>query len=392
MDYGALPPEVNSLRIYTGPGAGSLTVAASAWSTLAGELTSAVNGYQAVVDGLQSEQWIGPSSVTMAQSFKPYVAWMQSTAAQAERSAGKAREAAAAYEAAFTATVPPPQIAENRALLATLVAGNVVGQNTAAIAAAEAQYSQMWAQDAAAMYQYAGAAAVASELAPYASPPTTTSAAGAATQSQAVNQATANAAGNGQSQISQLLSQLTTALHNLGSPMSASATAGTPVDPVEQFMNWYGPFGNFFYDTAGLPFFGAGITSFFTGTAKAAGLIGAEAPAAAAALPAAALTSASAAPAAASASGVGPVSARLASATTVGKLAVPPSWAGSTPMTTPSHLPEFVSDVIEHEEMTPSGNVIGGIPPTAGSGRNFAGSSPRYGMRPTVVARPPSAG
>jgi len=391
MDYGALPPEVNSLRIYTGPGAGSLTAAASAWSTLAGELTSAVNGYQAVIDGLQSEQWIGPSSVTMAQSFKPYVAWMQSTAAQAEQSAGKVREAAAAYEAAFAATVPPPQIAENRALLATLVAGNIAGQNTAAIAATEAQYSQMWAQDAAAMYQYAGAAAMASKLTPYSSPPATTNAAGAAAQSGAVDQATANAAGNGQSQISQLLSQLTAALHNLGSPMSASATASAPVDPLEQFMNWYGPFGNFFYDTAGLPFFGAGITSFFTGTAKAAGLIGAEAPAAAA-LPSAALTSAPAAPAAAAASGGGPVSARLASATTVGKLAVPPSWAGSTPMTTPSHSPEFVSEVIEHEEVAPAGNLIGGVPPATGSGRNFAGSSPRYGMRPTVVARPPSAG
>lgn len=389
MDYGALPPEINSLRMYTGPGAESLMAAASAWSRLSAELTSAVNGYQAVVDGLQSEQWIGPSSATMAQSFKPYVAWMQSTAVAAEQSAGKVRQAAAAYEAAFTATVPPPQIAQNRALLATLVAGNIAGQNTAAIAATEAQYGQMWAQDAAAMYQYAAASAVASELTPYASPPQTTDAAAEATQNAAVNQATGTAAGNGQSQISQLISQLTTALHSLGSPMSASATASAPVDPLEQLMTWYGPFGNFFYDTAGLPFFGAGITSFFTGTAKAAGLIGAEAPAA---LPSAALASAPAPAPAPAASGGAPVSARLASATTIGKLAVPPSWAGSTPMTAPSSAPEFVSEVIETEEAAPAGNLIGGIPPAAGAGRNFAGSSPRYGMRPTVVARPPSAG
>ena len=46
-------------------------------------------------------------------------------------------------------TVPPAVVAANRAQLATLVATNVFGQNTPAIAATEAQYAEMWAQDAA---------------------------------------------------------------------------------------------------------------------------------------------------------------------------------------------------------------------------------------------------
>ena len=40
----------------------------------------------------------------------------------------------------------------------------LLGQNTPAIAATEAQYAEMWAQDAAAMYGYAGSSAAASQL------------------------------------------------------------------------------------------------------------------------------------------------------------------------------------------------------------------------------------
>ncbi|WP_252159672.1 PPE domain-containing protein, partial [Mycobacterium tuberculosis] len=41
-------------------------------------------------------------------------------------------------------------VVANRALLVALVATNFFGQNTPAIAATEAQYAEMWAQDAAA--------------------------------------------------------------------------------------------------------------------------------------------------------------------------------------------------------------------------------------------------
>jgi PPE-repeat protein len=68
-------------------------------------------------------------------------------------------------------TVPPPIIAANRSLLMALVATNLFGQNTPAIAAAETQYAQMWAQDAAAMYGYAGSSASATTLTPFTPPP-----------------------------------------------------------------------------------------------------------------------------------------------------------------------------------------------------------------------------
>ena len=86
----------------------------------------------------------------------PYVVWMTTTAGQAEETGAQAKAAAAAYEAAFVMTVPPPVIAANRALLMALIATNFFGQNTPAIMATEADYVEMWAQDAAAMYGVSG--------------------------------------------------------------------------------------------------------------------------------------------------------------------------------------------------------------------------------------------
>ena len=102
----------------------------------------------------------------MTAAAGSYVEWLSATAAQAEQTAAQARAAAAAYEAAFALTVPPPVIAANRSLLAALVATNFLGQNTPAIAATEAQYAEMWAQDAVAMYGYAGSSASATALTP----------------------------------------------------------------------------------------------------------------------------------------------------------------------------------------------------------------------------------
>ncbi|WP_019695863.1 PPE domain-containing protein, partial [Mycobacterium avium] len=79
----------------------------------------------------------------------------------------------------FAATVPPPVIAANRSLLATLVATNFLGVNSAAIAATEAQYAEMWVQDATMMATYQAASAAAGVLQPV-TPLTSTTNPGAA--------------------------------------------------------------------------------------------------------------------------------------------------------------------------------------------------------------------
>ena len=149
MDFAMLPPEINSGRMYAGPGSGPMLAAAAAWDGLAAELYSAATSFQSVISGLTAGPWLGPASASMAAAAVPYAAWMSTTAAQAEQTAAQAKAAAAAYETAFAATVPPPVIAANRSLLMALIATNVLGQNTPAIAATETQYAEMWAEDAA---------------------------------------------------------------------------------------------------------------------------------------------------------------------------------------------------------------------------------------------------
>jgi PPE-repeat protein len=202
MDFGIYPPEINSGRMYTGPGSGPMLAAAQAWGGLADELYTAASAYQSVVSELTSGSWSGPSSTSMTAAAGPYVEWLSSTAARAEQTSAQAAAAAAAYEAAFASTVPPPVVAANRSLLATLVATNFFGQNTPAIAATEAQYAEMWAQDAVAMYTYAGSSASATALTPFSSPEKSTTPGGTASQAAAVTQAAGTSAGNAQSTVS----------------------------------------------------------------------------------------------------------------------------------------------------------------------------------------------
>ena len=226
LDFAMLPPEVNSARMYSGAGAGPLLAAASAWNGLAAELQSTATGYSSILAELTGQAWHGPASVAMAAAAAPYVAWMSTTAAQAEQTAGQAEAAVAAYEAAFAATVPPPVIAANRIQLMVLIATNFFGQNTAAIAATETQYAEMWAQDAVAMYGYAGASAAATQLSQFTQPQQATQPSGLAAQSAAVAQAVATPGGTQQTTLSQLMAALPNTLQGLASPSSSTGTAG----------------------------------------------------------------------------------------------------------------------------------------------------------------------
>ncbi len=224
FDFGALPPEINSGRMYVGPGSAPMLAAAAAWDDLAAELQSTAASYGATIEDLTVGPWTGPSSTAMASAAAPYVQWMNATGAQAEEAASQARLAAAAYETAFAATVPPPVIAANRALLMALIATNFLGQNTPAIAATEAHYLEMWAQDAGAMYAYATSSASASQLIPFAEPPQTTNAAAAPAQAAAVTQAAGTPAASTGTELSALINSLPTALQGLGTGLLNSPT------------------------------------------------------------------------------------------------------------------------------------------------------------------------
>src|ERR1700729_2192652 len=90
MDFGGLPPEINSARMYAGPGSGPMLAAASAWDGLATELQSTASSYGAVISELTGESWVGPSSAAMEAAATPYVAWLNAAAGGAEETAAQA--------------------------------------------------------------------------------------------------------------------------------------------------------------------------------------------------------------------------------------------------------------------------------------------------------------
>ncbi len=412
VDFGALPPEINSARMYTGPGSSSLQAAASAWNGLAAELQSAAQGYETTITQLSSDEWTGTASASMASAAQPYIGWLNTTAAQAEQAGTQARSAAAAYEQAFAATVPPPLVAANRAETSALTQANVFGQYTPTIAQLEAQYSEMWAQDSSAMYTYAGQSASAAQVQAFASPAATTSATGTAAQSAAVSQATGtSAATSSQTILQELISLLPSNIQSLltpsgfqsafGSPTAAEGTLwqflfGTSVLPtsLSALVTDYSPYASLFYNTEGLPYFSVGMGNFGIQIAKSTGMLGGALPAAAAPAVTPGLGGLGAALGGGGAAGAHSVSAVSGGAGAVGKLAVPASWAGQAAPAAAPHT-QLVSSVSAAPEGAASGgggNLLGGMPLAGARSGGLGGFGPRYGFKPTVMPRPPSAG
>jgi PPE-repeat protein len=364
MDFATLPPEVNSAKMYAGPGPGPMLAAASAWDGLAAELQSTAASYRAAIAELTGGPWLGSSSASMAAAATPYLDWMTTTAGQAEQTATQARAAAAAYEAAFAMTVPPPVIVANRSLLMTLIATNVLGQNTAAIAATEVHYAEMWAQDATAMYGYAGSAAVASTLTPFNPPPPTTNPAGGAQQAAAAAQSIVS---NGP----RVINAIPQALQGL------ATSAAVPADPVSDFLSVLSPALTLLEIPIGTTSIGSSATSIsagFTGVwtnfrgfsinadrdfASGRGPYTGYGPGAAN-LPNWFLNGQGSV-AAPSDAATASVSAGLGQANTVGRLSVPANWTVAAPEIRPAAYTLPITSAAAVPEMGSSGNLFSNI-------------------------------
>lgn len=376
MDYAFLPPEINSARIYSGPGPGSLLAAAGSWDAVAAELTSAAEGYGSVITSLTAVHWWGPASAAMLATASSFVEWLETTAAQAKQSGNQARAATAAFEQAYAMTIPPAAVAANRVELQALIASNFFGQNTAAIAATEAQYAEMWAQDAAAMYGYATNSAAATQLTPFSSPEQNVNPAGIAAQSVAVSQAAGSSAENTATVLSQLASLVSEALPAVQDWPNILPEDFTILDAIFAI-----------YATVGVA---QDVESF------AAGIIGAE--------NSLGLLGTTESPAELVPAGLGPVfsaaessaglsnavAAGMSRAGSIGPLSVPPSWAA--PATGPATaLSGSGLTTIPGTEVADHGAPgVPGMP--AGTAKRASSVVPRYGVRLTVMSRPPAAG
>lgn len=373
IDFAALPPEINSMRMYTGAGPAPMMAAAAAWNGLAVELSTTADSFESVVAALTTEQWMGPASLSMAAAAQPFLAWMSYTADATALAGAQAVASAAAFETAYAMTVPPGEVAANRALLAMLVATNVLGQNTPAIAATEAHYGEMWAQDALAMYGYATSSAASGKLNPLAPPAQATNPAGLAAQAAAASQAVQ------QSGLNNLIGDIPNAVGGLASPAAADAAA---LDSVTQSIT----------DLLAVPF----VQNTINGAVNTAGWF-----------TTAGITTAvflqhtlNTLPAAGSAAGIGSAGAAavanavtpigagtaplLGAASSVGGLSVPASWSAAAPAVTAGATAAEGSGWAMPEET----GFVAGAPGIAVGGKGAGGvAGPRYGFRPVVMPR-----
>lgn len=383
LDFGALPPEINSARIYSGLGSGPLVAAASAWDSLAAQLDSFAAGYSSTLLELQG-LWSGGTSFAMAAAVAPFIAWAAATAAQTEQSASQARAAAAAFETVFAATVPPPVIVANRIQLAVLVATNFFGQNTPAIAATEFEYAEMWAQDTAAMYGYAESSSAASALSPFTQPPQTTTITGQSAQAAAVSQAASTSTGETQFTLAELMSALPQQLQTLATGASTSPSPAAAYTAIltafSNFNTLTGPsnLGAAFSRTATSAVSGgSGIfrTRIQVGGTVPLGSKGAEIPKAGGSR--------------------GAVPARVAEAARVGKLSVPQGWVAADGVVEPiGGQTPFRDSAIQSAPVAanthPAAGVLGAVP--KGDPEATSSFVLHNGRRRFTMPRPPYGG
>jgi PPE-repeat protein len=388
MDFLA-PPEVTSALIHSGPGAESLIEAAGAWQRLSTELENAATSYASVLSPLTAA-WNGPSSSAMVQAVEPYVTWLRTTAQQAQQTAASAQAAAAAFSSVRSAVVYPAQVSANRTQLAQLLATNLLGRNLAAIAATEAQYESMWANNSAAMSRYQVASAQAATLPQLSSPPAIANPSGLAAQASVVPAATAASSALPAATAAASAAPAAAATDPLSSIVS---TLGL-LDPTTGYVGLANTWGNQFI-ASGFP---VNMLSLLAQVATAQGIqnvggeVGTGLAEGEAALGPSALGQIGAglglAPAATMGAGV-----------SIGKLTAPPAVVGILPASqAPVQLASAASPLPPGESGLPFLPPLMPPPITAGSGwrkrKQQKYEDLEYGLevKGTVIPKPPSAG
>lgn len=395
MNYAVMPPEVASGLVYTGPQSAPLAAAAAAWQALAADLGATATAMQSAVANLVGGggTWAGPSSVSMGAAGEQHVQWLVQAAAQAEETAALAGQAAMIVEAVYTGVAPPPLIAANRAALVTLIGTNFLGCNAGPIAANQAQYQGMWAQDSTALYSFAGdSAAAVGGLVPFVPLAPTVSPAGAADQAMSVSQAAAQAAGNaGQKAASatnqlgsntsstaggasdimsmapQFLSSVPQVLQGMAQPLMSGMSS--PLQSLSGFQSLLSPFmsGLGGSGMGGAPALASATSPLSSALGGAGGGLGGIG------------------------GGAGGVSSALGGAPKLGGLSVPATWAASAQGAGGANTATSATSGISATSAAAPGGAAGGMgaPMGAIGGRGQSdGNGPSYGSPIRVLPRP----
>jgi PPE-repeat protein len=374
IDFAALPPEITSSLMYSGAGAGPLMAAAAAYANLAAEVSATATQWESIISLLTTEQWTGGGSAAAATAAQPIVSYLTETATTLEQASAQATASAAAYEAAFAAKVPPPVIAINRTTEAALVATNVLGQNTPAIAALDAQYAAMWVQDATMMATYSAASTAASALTPVTPLATTT-------DPGVQSLATANIAAAPLVQAAAIPVQNTNILDSIDSFL------GTPsvLNGINGAVNTAAWFTMNAIPTA------VSLGHTLAGAAVPAAAVSDVVPEAGSAGVVEGTVVRSVTPMAGMGYGGG-ASGSLGQATTVGKLSVPATWSAAAPVQAElaaATAPLEGSGWTVATEETGTAMGAPGMPGMVGGakGAGSFGSGPRYGFKPIVMPK-----
>lgn len=148
-----IPAEYISNIIYEGPGADSLSAAAEQLRLMYNSANMTAKSLTDRLGELQ-ENWKGSSSDLMADAAGRYLDWLTKHSRQILETAYVIDFLAYVYEETRHKVVPPATIANNREEVHRLIASNVAGVNTPAIADLDAQYDQYRAQNIAVMNAY----------------------------------------------------------------------------------------------------------------------------------------------------------------------------------------------------------------------------------------------
>lgn len=157
LAFGAMPPEINILRLLGGPGVFTTLISSATFSLAAAQL----NATAATFDGSTSEMattWQGLSSSNAQGAFRNYAAWLREQAAVAAEAGTLVDTMAGAFSAAQSEmSAVAAWLSSFRARETVMLAAAATMPGAAAgLVAMEAEYMAIWAAAAGVMGGYAG--------------------------------------------------------------------------------------------------------------------------------------------------------------------------------------------------------------------------------------------
>ena len=389
FDFAAMPPEVTSTLVYTGPGAAPLMAAAASYANLAAEVSSTATQWESIISLLTTESWTGGGSLAAAAAAQPIITYLTETAATLEQASAQATASAAAFEGAYMGVVNPALVYANRAAFYAALAG--LPFTLPQVAALEAQYEAMWVQDATAMAAYQAASAAAGVLTPVTPLTSTTNPAAAAT-ADSTALASNSTVGTAQALASPLSDAFVFGPPNINGPNPINFAGTFPVSSsLLQSIDGFLGTPSVFNAINGAVNTGAWFaTSGISNAVSLGHTLGA--------VPSIPFVTDSVTPLAGgmvpgtmvgSVTGAG-ASAAVGEASAVGGLSVPASWSAAAPATSlaSSTAPLAGSGWTAAAEAQPV-SAMPGMPGVAGAakGAGAYGAGPRYGFKPTVMPK-----